>query len=90
MDLQEFLTKPRRVADAQLDRNPESVLVCRQGHPAVALNPTALALWELCDGETHVDEMVEAVCVLFAVPSEQARQDVAFGLAQMQRAGVIT
>ena len=31
-----------------------------------ALNDTAFALWELCDGETAPAEMVAAICTLFA------------------------
>lgn len=41
-----------------------------------SVNATALALWELCDGETTVAEMVEAVCSLFAVDPRVARRDV--------------
>jgi hypothetical protein len=62
----------------------------RAGGPGqVALNRTALALWELCDGHTTVAEMVDAVCLLFDVDRERARQDVASALYSMRTAGVI-
>lgn len=56
----------------------------------VVLNPTALALWELCDGHTLVEEMVAAVCDLFAVTEERARADVHRALADMRSRGAIT
>lgn len=55
----------------------------------VALNATALALWELCDGETTVNEMIRAVCSLFDVSMERATSDVESALEQMRQAGVI-
>ena len=55
----------------------------------VALNPTAVALWELCDGATEVAEMVEAICILFAVDPAQAQADVESALSDMAAAGVI-
>jgi coenzyme PQQ synthesis protein D (PqqD) len=40
------------------------------------LNPTARALWELCDGQTTVEEMVWAVCQIFSVNQDRAALDV--------------
>jgi hypothetical protein len=57
--------------------------------PGVALNPTALALWELCDGTTSIEEMVAAVAKLFALPPNRARHDVQTALRKMQAAGAI-
>lgn len=60
-----------------------------RGGASVALNPTALALWELCDGQTAVDEMVAAVTELFGLAPERARADVVTALADMVAVGVI-
>lgn len=79
---------PSRLAEAEVVLLPEGAVV-RGPTAKVALNPTALALWELCDGMTDVDEMVSAVCRLFAVDREGARNDVECALADMQSAGVI-
>lgn len=54
-----------------------------------ALNPTALALWQLCDGTTQPDEMVEAICELFAVERRQAAADVERTLGRFTEAGLI-
>lgn len=53
------------------------------------LNPTALALWELCDGATQPDEMIDAICELFAVDRAQAAADVERTLEQFTEAGLI-
>lgn len=83
--------RPRRTGPGDIHRLDRGAVVTgSRAARAVALNPTALALWELCDGDTTVGEMVDAVCELFAVDAEQARCDVESALAQMQAAGVIT
>lgn len=41
-----------------------------------ALNASALALWELCDGETTAYEMADAVSQLTGSTSEDALQQV--------------
>lgn len=54
------------------------------------LNPSARAIWELCDGTTRPDEMVEAICQVFSVSSEQARDDVRRALEQLTDAKLVT
>jgi coenzyme PQQ synthesis protein D (PqqD) len=82
--------RPRRVSDSHVVRQKDGAVLLRDDKGAeVALNPTAHALWELCDGRTDVDEIVGAVCELFAITPEQARADVRQALADMQAAGVI-
>jgi hypothetical protein len=56
----------------------------------VSLNPTALALWELCDGSTTTEEMVLAVCELFEVGQPRARDEVSRALADMRAVGLLT
>lgn len=84
-------TRPRHTAGAALQRFADGAVLTRDGDAdAVALNPTAMALWELCDGFTSVEEMVSAVCEIFAVDPVTARADVALALGRMRAAGVIT
>ena len=84
--------RPQRTSNEPVERWPEGAVVV-PGAPdspgALALNPTALALWELCDGHTAVTEMVDAVCVLFEVDPARARDDVETALREMVSAGVI-
>jgi hypothetical protein len=77
--------RPRRTTTLVERRSASGAVVA----PGVRLNPTALALWELCDGETGVDEMVDAVAELFSLPSQQARSDVEAALGDMVALGVI-
>jgi hypothetical protein len=54
------------------------------------LNPTAHALWELCDGSTSVEEMIGAILQLFAVDRGVVRDDVAHALSQLTDLGLLT
>ena len=65
-------------------------LVSTSSGVAVALDQTALALWELCDGETTVAEMIAAVCALFAASEQTVRDDVTSVLTTLEGSGLIT
>ena len=82
--------RPRRVSGGTV-REAEETRIVQQAEPAVqvALNPTAFALWQLCDGCTTVAEMVEAVYDLFDVTPDQAERDVFGGIEQMRSAGIV-
>lgn len=83
--------RPGRLGRTTVRHVASGAVVRRVDTPVeVALNPTAFALWELCDGNTEVGEMVEAVCQLFEVSPEQAVVDVTNGIRQMREAGLIT
>lgn len=51
-------------------------LVDPEGRTLHVLNGMALALWELCDGETTVAEMVAAACTLFDGDEKAVRRDI--------------
>jgi PqqD family protein of HPr-rel-A system len=53
------------------------------------LNETALAIWQLCDGETSPEEMVVAICELCRVHREIAVEDVTRTLDEFDRASLI-
>ena len=66
-------------------RDPDGSLTVRSAEGReVVLNPTAAALWELCDGSTTVDEMVEATTSLFSGSSDRIRQDVVETLYRLE------
>jgi len=50
--------------------------VSRDANLPLVLNDTALALWELCDGSTSVDEMVAAIDLLYDAEAAVIRRDV--------------
>jgi hypothetical protein len=82
---------PVRRADVSVrDRGVESVLVVAgQDHPLL-LNATARAIWDLCDGQTTLDEMVRAVCEVFAIAPAQAHADVEAALLELARSDLVT
>lgn len=58
---------------------------------SLAVNESALALWELCDGETDAEEMIDAVTEASAgVEREQASRDVRTTLERLAAADAIT
>lgn len=64
-------------------------LVDPEGRTLHVLNGTALALWELCDGETTVTEMVAAACALFDSDKEVVRADIEHTLQQFTDAELL-
>jgi pyrroloquinoline quinone biosynthesis protein D len=82
---------PRHRAGASIRQDgAHAVLVERSGEHLHRLNPTALAIWELCDGETTVPEMIAAASELFAAAAvEQLKNDVVGVLQQLTSAGLV-
>jgi hypothetical protein len=54
------------------------------------LNETALAIWQLCDGETTVEEMVVAIVELCGMHREIVVEDVDRILTEFGAAGLLT
>ena len=81
---------PRRGDDLSVrHRDGGAVIVDADGHEVVSLDDTAAALWELCDGETDVEEITDAVCTVWDVDRDVARRDVRRTLAVLRDAGVL-
>ncbi len=53
------------------------------------LNDTALAIWELCDGETSPEEMVEAICDLCSMHPDVVIEDLERVLEHFERSGLL-
>ena len=67
----------------------ESVLLDREHDRMYVMNDTALALWQLCDGETTVEEMLTAAVGLFDADRAQLQHDVMDALVAMEHRGLI-
>jgi hypothetical protein len=67
----------------------ENVLFDPQAEKLHLVNHTALAIWDLCDGETRPEEMIEAICEISSMPSEVVAEDVGRILADFEDAGLI-
>lgn len=53
------------------------------------LNDTALAIWDLCDGDTYPDEMIEAVCDLSGMHPDVVTEDIQRVLNEFHRVGLV-
>lgn len=68
--------RPRRAAGLRLDRRGHGFVLADDGRDRCEMNETAAAVWELCDGETTVAEMVGAVCLACNVDRDDAVEDL--------------
>jgi coenzyme PQQ synthesis protein D (PqqD) len=81
---------PRREVGVHLDTSAgANILVSESGEEMLLLNETALALWELCDGQTTLGEMVTAITDFFAAEPVVIHRDVEGALQQLVEAGVV-
>jgi hypothetical protein len=56
---------------------------------AHTMNTTAVAIWVLCDGDTHPSEMMEAICEISGLPITVVQEDVERILEEFESVGVI-
>jgi hypothetical protein len=83
--------RPMRSADVWLRQTPGETAIYDPSTESVhLLNETALAIWNLCDGETTVEEMVVAICELCNMHREIVVEDVDRILTEFGAAGLLT
>jgi len=82
--------KPLRRHDLSVSES-EGVfhVVDQSGTPLFRLNDTARALWDVCDGETSIDEIISAAGQLFAAPTPVLRADVIQGIEEFYAMGLL-
>jgi len=82
--------RPVQSPGARIEQRDGRVVVCDADTKVMlALNESAAALWELCDGSTTIDEMVTAICEISSIPDDRVRDDVERTLAEFRRAGLL-
>lgn len=82
---------PARRDDVWVRRTSgENAVYDRRTGAVHLLNHTALAIWDLCDGQTRPDEMIAAICDASGMPPEVATEDVERTLREFERLGLIT
>jgi len=82
--------KPARKAEVWLRQaGVENTLYDPDQGTIHILNDTALAIWNLCDGETDPEEMVQAICDLSGMPAEVVTEDVERTLTELDVAGLL-
>lgn len=89
MSAKQLSGRPRRHEGVRVRHTDGSAILDAPGGTEVILNDTALALWELCDGVTEVEEMVRAVDAFFDVDEDVIRHDVGVTLAELSRIGAL-
>lgn len=84
-------SRPRRKDGVTLRRSSDEIMLFDPESEQVHfVNSTALAIWQLCDGQTEESEMVGAICHLTGMPYEVVEEDVATLLQEFDHAGLIT
>jgi PqqD family protein of HPr-rel-A system len=82
--------RPVRRKDVWLRNTKDEIAVYNPGTGDVyLLNETALAIWDLCDGETKPDEMMTAICDVTSLPPEVVAEDVERILLEFDTAELI-
>jgi len=72
----------RRVAD-------EVVVLKDDGQSTHVLNKTAAHIWELCDGQHGIDEIVDSLCKRFDVAHAQAHADATELIEKLIQIGIL-
>ena len=68
----------------------QAVLYDRRSGKAHVLNASAARLWELCDGESTIDEVVARFAAGYDLPGEAVRPDVEKLVASFRELGVLS
>jgi len=83
--------RPLRRSDVWVRQaRQENAIYDPRGESVHLLNETALAIWQLCDGQTMVEEMVRAICDLTGMHRDVVTEDVDRILTDFGTAGLIT
>jgi hypothetical protein len=86
MDLR--FTTPNR--DVSLQRvGQEAILHDRRNGRAHVINESAAQIWELCDGQHTLDQIVSAFAAAYALPEADVQADVQYILAKFHELGVL-
>ncbi len=71
-------------------RENYTVLVSNSRAAEIALlNPTAKRIWEMCDGQSRVCDIIATLTAGVGVAPSRCRRDVVFTLAHLQRLGIV-
>lgn len=82
--------RPLRKGQAWIRRGTDDVAVYNPDDGRLhVLNPSALAIWELCDGATAISEIAEAVAEATGIPLPRAKADVECAISQFQAVGLV-
>jgi hypothetical protein len=90
MSLRLHAGRPARKPEVWLRKTDNEIAMYDPlGNRVHLLNDTALAIWELCDGNTEPDEMITAICELCDMHHDVVSEDVTRILTEFDKAGLI-
>lgn len=82
---------PVRSAAVTLERvGEEAILHDRERGRVHVVNGSAARLWELCDGQATLDEIVVAFAASYGAAPNAVRSDVEAAVARFRDLGVVT
>ena len=85
-----YMGRPRRIGEVWVRRESDEAAIFDPATGALhRLNPSALAIWELCDGGTSPREMAEAITELTDAGAQVAFGSVMETLRAMEAIGLI-
>ena len=77
------LRLPTPNTDVSLQRvGQEAILHDRRNGRAHVINESAAQIWELCDGQKTLDQIVGAFAAAYALPTADVQADVQYILAK--------
>lgn len=81
---------PRHRTDLDVEiHDEEAHLTDPSNGETHVLNPSAFAIWELCDGDTRVETMAEAVAEVTPMDREQSEQQVRETIDLLKEKGLV-
>ena len=81
---------PRRRNMVEVTEGVQGVAVRIPGEPAgFELNPSAYAIWNLCDGLTTTREMAEAISELTGASVQSELDEVESVITELRQAGLV-
>jgi hypothetical protein len=84
------MSQPRPRERVLVERiEDETVLLDLDSGLYFALNEVGARVWELCDGERNVDDIVEIITGEFDAPEATVRADIVELLAHLAREGLL-
>ena len=90
MNNQQGQVRPRRVGEVWVRRESEDAAIYDPATGALhRLNPSALAIWELCDGATTVEEMASAAAELTSESVTRVAADIEAVLQKLSNIGIV-
>ncbi len=90
IDVDWSVARPARRGEAWVQRERDQTAVYNPETEMLhLLNPSAVAIWELCDGDTSPTEMAEAIDELTGLGPETSAADVESALTSLLIAGLV-